>query len=858
MSNSFLPAVDSFLHYEGQRRPDFSACRILVPHRHAAEAFKQALAQRLAGDYLVPPQFLTLPQLTAESKGRATPPGRMLAELHALLAHSGLIPVHSLWPAAQELVDLFEALDAENRGLDALAGSSNRFVDLETEVVRQMWQIARNSDLSSQARNHVLALRQLDLPAGAVLYSLGLAGLSGPEQDFLHRQVHIALPTVPRLAERQKVLHLAWQTESAPLIERARRAGQEFEVDPLAGHLRLLSADSLEAMAHAAVSQLMEWLDGGRRSIAILAMDRLLARRLRALAERRGILMRDETGWTLSTAAASHVVECWIRINERLDSHRDLIDLLKSPLILADLGELRSQALFELENAWRQHGSPASLREQRLFARRWQLGAAETILTRLLAAQAELPRAPASLTRWTAWLNQSLQALGATEALRADPIGQHLLKLLEDLQRDMTPCTDKSGYGDWRRWLLMQIEAASFTDDSVDSPVRLTHPQAARLRDWDAVLVLGADAGHLPGRIGSGLFGDRVRRQLGLPDQAERESLLQAALIDIFARSDEIALLWQMRQNGEPQAQSPWLVTLDSFLRLAWGQGLPLRSMPPPLKTATEQAATPAAPIADQLPPRLSVSAWQSLVTCPYQFHARYLLGLEQPEAVPEELDKADYGSLIHAILARFHERHPHLAGQDPGALLADLQNLSREAFAVDGSGRYSDELWQLRWFRHLPAYLDWAQDWETEGHHFQAAEVSLAKPVTLADAHCILHGRADRIDLGPAGLVVLDYKTQGEATLRRKIQSQGEDVQLSTYAWLADAAQVAFVGIDQSPVRTYADKEDAAAARTEAERIAATLGALAAGAPLPAQGTPQACQWCEMRGLCRKEHESA
>lgn len=855
MSNSFLPAVDAFLRHEDRQRPDFAVCHILVPHRHAAEGFKKALAQRLAGQFLIPPQFFTLPQLSIDAS--PTPSGRMLAELHELLSHSRLAPEHSLWPAAQELADLFEELDAENLGLDALAGMGNRLLDLESEVVRQLWQVARSSGLSSQAGSYVQALRSLSLPADAPIYSLGLVALSSPERAFLQRHSVIDLPVPPRHGERQQLLQLAWQDESAALLERAGQASTTFAVDPIDGALQLIAADSLESMAQAAEAQLVAWLTEGRRDIAILAMDRLLARRLRALAERRGILMRDETGWTLSTAAASHVVECWIRINERLDSHRDLIDLLKSPLILPDLAELRSQALYELENAWRRHGSPASLKAQWQFARHWQLTAAEAILQRLLVAQGERPGLKASLSRWTAWLNLSLQALGVAAALRADPIGQHLLTLLEDLQRDMAPIPTRLDYGDWRHWLLMQIEAASFTDDSVDSPLRLTHPSAARLRDWEAVLVLGVDAKHLPGTASTGLFNDRVRRQLGLPDQTQREAQLQAALIDIFARSDAIALLWQAQEGAEPQALSPWLISLDSFQRLAWGQGLTTRSAP---SMAHIDSATPApaAPSADHLPERLSVSAWQSLVTCPYQFHARYLLGLEQPDAVPEELDKTDYGSLIHAILARFHQHHPQLAPTPREALLNELQALSSEIFAADGSGRYSDELWQLRWLKNLPAYLDWALAWEADGHHFQAAEVKLAKRVTLPGTACELHGRADRIDQGPAGPVVLDYKTQSESVLRRKVQSQGEDVQLATYAWLADAAQAAFVGIDQTPVKTHAGKDDTAAALAEAERIATTLTALAAGASLPAQGTPQACQWCEMRGLCRHEHDSA
>jgi hypothetical protein len=45
-------------------------------------------------------------------------------------------------------------------------------------------------------------------------------------------------------------------------------------------------------------------------------------------------------------------------------------------------------------------------------------------------------------------------------------------------------------------------------------------------------------------------------------------------------------------------------------------------------------------------------------------------------------MDKADYGSLVHRILARFHADHPGLDGAPPEALEADLRALGRQVFA--------------------------------------------------------------------------------------------------------------------------------------------------------------------------------
>ena len=99
------------------------------------------------------------------------------------------------------------------------------------------------------------------------------------------------------------------------------------------------------------------WLDEGRRHIAIVALDRLTARRLRALLERDGILVRDETGWTLSTASVAHVLDRLFSLVMEDCYHQDLLDLFKSPFVFADLDrDARLSAVAELEQALRAEG----------------------------------------------------------------------------------------------------------------------------------------------------------------------------------------------------------------------------------------------------------------------------------------------------------------------------------------------------------------------------------------------------------------------------------------------------------------------------------------------------------------------
>jgi ATP-dependent helicase/nuclease subunit B len=118
------------------------------------------------------------------------------------------------------------------------------------------------------------------------------------------------------------------------------------------------------------------------------------------------------------------------------------------------------------------------------------------------------------------------------------------------------------------------------------------------------------------------------------------------------------------------------------------------------------------------------------------------------------------------------------------------------------------------------------------------------------------LEGRADRVDRHGDALALLDYKTQSRQTLNKKLDANAEDVQLTAYAWLADASEAGFVTLDEDKIGNLDWKADLpAAAEAEGDRLRVVLAGMAQGRPLPAQGAPQVCEWCEMRGLCRREH---
>jgi ATP-dependent helicase/nuclease subunit B len=270
--------------------------------------------------------------------------------------------------------------------------------------------------------------------------------------------------------------------------------------------------------------------------------------------------------------------------------------------------------------------------------------------------------------------------------------------------------------------------------------------------------------------------------------------------------------------------------------------------------------AAPVAPLA-LIPRRVSVSAYASLVACPYRFFARHVLGLGEMDEVSEEMGKSDYGALVHRVLERFHERHPRISDLAEDKALSALQGCVAEVFATAVEDNFLAIGWRLRWEKRLSAYLDWQRENEAKGWYWAEAETRVSRVLPLEDGASVeLYGRIDRIDRvqgKDSGALLLDYKTQAAKPIRDRLK---DDVQLPVYALLqGDAAQAAYVALDDERIMAVAagDEEGAlmAAAQAQGERLQTAFNAMRAGAKLPAHGVDGVCQWCEMSGLCRRNY---
>ena len=189
------------------------------------------------------------------------------------------------------------------------------------------------------------------------LYALGLARLAPSETRFLERYAERApvrvFETDPEADSNAvtRTLAAAWPREGAADGLRARGHAliSAHPQSALAGRLRIVGAVSAEQEAQVVDATVREWLLAGKRRIAIVVQDRLVARRARALLERAQVLVKDEVGWAFSTTSAATAIGRWLDVAGGDCYHRDLLDLLKSPFVFHDWGrEARRRAVWRL------------------------------------------------------------------------------------------------------------------------------------------------------------------------------------------------------------------------------------------------------------------------------------------------------------------------------------------------------------------------------------------------------------------------------------------------------------------------------------------------------------------------------
>ncbi|MFJ7565395.1 PD-(D/E)XK nuclease family protein [Herminiimonas sp. NPDC097707] len=863
---------------QGAAISDLSALRVLVSTFAHIQLLKNALARQIGGAF-IPPTITSLSEYIRQlppSGTAATAASERLMSLYAdLRQHAWLKKLFSarrntdLLPLAEILLALSDELtqamlpslktspDAGyarwQAALEQLSPVARNLLSDETQLVWTIWKSQLDaSDANVMRYAQMMRLVQQVEHMQQPLFWISPVAPDAMEQAFLDAY---------GARQALTVLTLDWHAHSINSTYAA--AWPEMLVDetgsaalPIAtpSGLKLHAAQNMEAEARAGAQTVIDWLQQGKTNIAIVAQDRVVARRIRALLERAQIMVADETGWKLSTTRAASAIAAWLELVAARAETAGLLDFLKSPFVFADMADKAEQVMV----------SEIALQRAKVLSG-WEAvsdaltaaPAAQKMMT-LLAQQASGFTGRKTLCEWIAATQQMLLVFGMRDALQADAAGAQLIQLLQDVAQDCVQVGHTFSFAEWRAFLNLQLEAKAFVQVNQDKRVVMLPLNGARLRSFDAVLMVGADAEHLPSQPMETLFfANVVRRELGLATRESRQRQQLRDVTELLSANDCVVLSWQAHKNGEPNPVSPWIERLELCLARAGLAPLAKHEVqiaPRHLQPTPVLMPAPAAP--QLLPQKLSASGYNSLVACPYQFFATRMLGLSGIDDVSDMPEKRDYGDWLHQILAQFHQTL-----QEAPVPLAEraplLQQISDRIFAHELDKSAAALGYYARWQKAMPAYLEWIGERESQGWHFVLGEEKFEKLLRWDGGEIVLHGRVDRMDENAEGeRAVLDYKSTNQGALRDKLR-QGEDHQLPFYGLLSGTALSAALYV---PLEATRDKiKEVEAPDYEVwqhnleEQIVRNMQAITHGAPLPATGPEPVCQYCDVRGLCRK-----
>ncbi|QWE21241.1 PD-(D/E)XK nuclease family protein [Polynucleobacter sp. AP-Kolm-20A-A1] len=709
---------------------------------------------------------------------------------------------------------------------------------------------------------------------------------------------------------------LAGESSTGDLIELSADQEQQLHANIKAAPYQdwhLISARRFEELAWAATKSIETHLVAGKKNIALVAQDRLAARRARALLARLGpaLNIRDETGWKLDTTRAAAALNSWlelIRAPKEGPTASALLEFLQNPYIdipaciekspqaciglVAQLEDIliASQAKSGWETFY------MAIERANAYAAN-HAGAPNEALLKLLQFVRGRHHAWQEIglncTNAYALLQKNLQDTGMAQALEKDAAGKQLLEVMNafDLQ-----ATDYQGTAmrlpEWISLIKSTMEEASYEEAGKEAQANLSilPLSSTRLRNFDAVVVVGCDEQQLPAFSEPPLFFSDALNRLLKSSTITAQYIQQARdLSQLLISCPSVDLLWQSKsRSGEPLRPSAWIQRLQAQLP-QWKAEVSQPEMSIGKAKPLEQSVT----VLDEdlpLPLSMSPSAYKALRDCPYKYYVRSLLGLREAKEFEDGFDASLAGQSLHALLRNFYQalKTEELKPDSPIIhntqarrvwMEQQLSAVSEKEFKrmIEGDGRV---LGTLRdWQKQIPSFVDWQLQREADGWRYQNAEQKVGFDLHFVgpngeDRVIRIEGRADRFDINTNTdnqAEVIDYKNQSMTKIKKRAEHLLDDPQLLIYARAANEspigahlqgrqvnqAQWVSLKVDikrDKKLQRSLEVEDVSALMPQMnQQMTEDIQKLWSGKELSAFAPDGVCQYCEARGICRK-----
>ncbi len=676
---------------------------------------------------------------------------------------------------------------------------------------------------------------------------------------------------------------------------------------------RLVSARSFEELAWAATKAVETHLIAGKKNIALVAQDRLAARRVRALLTRLGpaLNIRDETGWKLDTTRAAAALSSWlelIRAPKEGPSANTLLEFLQNPYLnisgcIQKPPEVCNGLVVQLEDILIASQAKSGWETFYMAVERANAyavnndSAPNEALLKLLQFVRERHYAwqamDLSCSSAYALLQKNLQDMGMSQALEKDSAGKQLLEVIKtfDLSASHYQAVNMH-LPEWISLIKSVMEESSFEELGKEAQAILSilPLSSTRLRIFDAVVMVGCDEQQLPAFSEPPLFFSDALNRLLKASTITAQYVQQARdFSQLLASRSMVDLLWQSKsKSGEPLRPSAWIQRLQMQLP-QWKTVV----YQPEMHEGKSKPLTMAKTSLDRdlpMPISMSPSAYKALRDCPYKYYVRSLLGLREAKEFDDGFDASLAGQTLHALLRNFYQALK-TEEQKADSRIADdlsqrrlwmeqqLSSISEKEFKrlIEGDSRV---LGTLRdWQKQIPSFVDWQIQREAEGWRYHNAEHKVGFNLHFADADgvdrvILIEGRADRFDInlnGEQPAEVIDYKNQPMTKIKKRAEHLLDDPQLLMYARAVNenpaSAHLQGHAVKQArwvSLKTDLKKDNKLLRSLEVEDVSELMPAFSkqlvedmqnlwSGKELQAFAPDGVCQYCEARGICRK-----
>ena len=814
----------------------------------------------------------------------------------------------SKWSLAKKIIEVCDLLSDATLGVfdevlesalsDAIAevyqGASKQIVEVEARIVLAFWE-----NLSS-AQDPIVRQRRA--------MGLRIAELKNSNADVQHTNTHfpiIFIQTAQASPGFEKALEQVWQAhasitaihhcslnysnvalwpeclsevdDSKPMIQKNRDHFFESGKHLSQSDRRILKAQDFEDAAWQGAGAIEKLLQDGHHHIALIAQDRLVARRMRALLARfgDGLSVHDETGWKLSTTRAAASVMSWMDVvhHPAGPSSVELIDFLKNPYIdwstfgithdqASDCLTFLEQRLIEGDVRGTWSGFILALDSDND-----ETNTLVSIIRKLKNQSNRWQAASNSCLAWLDLLEQDLIDLGMSAGLAQDIAGQQLLASLSPM-RLLRHHPMKQV--EWLSLLSSMLEDASYIESNPrqSASVTILPLSATRLRRFDAWVMVGCDDTQLPSLSDSPMFlSAQLKKLLGCKTQ-EAEFIQQAMdLSQLMTSHQHWRMIWQsVGTTGEPRQPSPWLQRL--YVR-----------HPELLKDKLEVPTTsyeampisqpkPSLPEDFVKPTSISPSAYRALRECPYRYYVTRLLGLKERSGLEAEVDLSLVGKTLHAALYDFYHGLKTQALENDNIyertklLKQRLYAISHKHFKplLEVDGRWL-AAW-IEWETLIPSWIDWHIQREQSGWVFHDGEKQVSFDLQTRFGDIRVSGFVDRLDIHPQeGVEVIDYKFSSKNSITKKKNNLQDDPQLVIYAKAVNehdmvnrqpTTTASWISVKEDDSRVEVDDLQSEMKELPAQMIA-DIESLWGGSPMAASAPDSICQYCQARGICRK-----